>query len=340
MPAHLPKVRVAACNVAPVFLDTAKTVQKVISLITEAAANKADLVVFPETFIPAFPVWSALSSPLENHDLFCTLAEQAIFIDGPEIALIREACRRNNIFAFVGINERSHASIGCIWNASVLIGDDGSILNHHRKLVPTFYEKLTWSPGDGAGLHVSDTKRLGRIGGLICGENGNSLARYALMAQGEQLHVSLWPPLFPTRKPDDAGNFDLVAATRIRVAAHCFEGKCFGIICSSFMDQEMRDFLVARDPRSAEILDRVQLGASLFIDPMGNQIGDEVRGKEGIAYCDMDLSKCIEPKQFHDFVGGYQRFDIFKVEINRDRLEPVTWTSRKSGCSTPSYQEL
>ncbi len=102
----------------------------------------------------------------------------------------------------------------------------------------------------------------------------------------------------------------------------------------------MRDFLVARDPRSAEILDRVQLGASLFIDPMGNQIGDEVRGKEGIAYCDMDLSKCIEPKQFHDFVGGYQRFDVFKVEINRDRLEPVTWTSRKSGGSTPSYQEI
>ncbi|KIY71061.1 putative nitrilase [Cylindrobasidium torrendii FP15055 ss-10] len=339
MPCHLPQVRVAACNVAPIYLDTAKTVQKAVSLIAEAAGNRADLVVFPETFIPAYPIWSALASPIDNHDLFCKLAEESIFIDGPEMAILREACRKNKIFAHVGINERSRASLGCIWNASVLIGDTGDILIHHRKLVPTYYEKLTWAPGDGAGLVVCETERLGRIGGLICGENGNSLARFSLMAQGEQLHISQWPPLFPTRRPGESGNFDLIAATRIRVQAHCFEGKCFGIVCSGFMDAAMRDFLVERDPSCATILDNSPLAGSFFIDPTGLQIGDEVIAKEGIAYCDMDLRKCIEPKQFHDFVGGYQRFDVFKIEVNRDRVEPVTFTSRKPTTGR-GFQEL
>ena len=124
------------------------------------------------------------------------------------------------------------------------------------------------------------------------------------------------------------------------MAAHCFEGKCFGIICSGYMDENMRDYLVKRDPACAGVLDKVQLGASLFIDPMGNQVGDEVRGREGIAYCDMDLARCIEPKQFHDFVGGYQRFDVFRVEVNRDRPEPITWTSRKYGARRGGFQEM
>lgn len=229
-------------------------------------------------YIPAFPIWSGLGSPTDNHDLFIELARQSIFVDGPEIALLQQACLKNKIFASVGFNERSRGSLGCIWNATVLISDDGKILNHHRKIAPTFYEKLTWAPGDGSGLRVVETERLGRIGGLICGENGNSLARYALMSQGEQLHVSCWcvsaspcprsrtltqvfvgrPPMFPTRRPGGEGkSFDLLAATRIRVASHCFEAKVFGVICSSFIDQAMRDALVARDPSAADILDNV-----------------------------------------------------------------------------------
>ncbi|KAK5003352.1 hypothetical protein LTR28_010273, partial [Elasticomyces elasticus] len=107
----LPKVRVAACNVAPVFLDTAKTVQKTVSLIREAAvAGRADLVVFPETYIPAFPLWAATSAPIDNHTHFNRLASQSLLIDGSEIRQLREACKRHNIFAHIGFNERSHAS--------------------------------------------------------------------------------------------------------------------------------------------------------------------------------------------------------------------------------------
>ena len=211
-----------------------------------------------------------------------------------------------------------------MWNASVLISDEGQILNHHRKLVPTFFEKLTWSPGDGAGLKVIDSPRIGKVGSLICGENTNPLARWALMAQGEQLHLSTWPAVWPTRRSKAVSGtgkqYDNISANRTRTAAHCFEAKCFGVLCSGFMDKEMRDAIVKHSPSSAETLDSLTQGASLFLDPTGAQVGEQIQGEEGIAYADLDLNECVEPKQFHDVVGGYQRFDIFDLKVNRQRL--------------------
>ncbi|KAI5363717.1 putative carbon-nitrogen hydrolase, nitrilase/Cyanide hydratase [Septoria linicola] len=325
MPTWLPKVRVAACNVAPVFLDTAKTVQKTITLIQEAARNRADLVVFPETHIPAFPLWSAISAPIDNHYFFSKLASESLLITSKEISLLRQTCALSKIYAHIGFNERSASSLGCLWNASILINDQGQIVNHHRKLVPTYFEKLTWAPGDGAGLRVVESERIGKVGSLICGENTNPLARWALMAQGEQLHVSTWPAVWPTRRPkavsDGGKQYDNIAANRTRTAAHCFEAKCFGVLCSGFMDREMRDEIVKHaGPAAGETLDSLTQGASLFLGPTGAQVGEQVQGEEGIAYADLDLSECVEPKQFHDVVGGYQRFDVFDLKVNMQRL--------------------
>ena len=134
--------------------------------------------------------------------------------------------------------------------------------------------------------------------------------------------------MWPTRKPTSGGNFDNVAANRIRASAHSFEAKAFGIVCASFMDQRMRDFLVDRDPSVADIVDHTPRGVSMFVDPTGTQIGDTLQNEEGIAYAEFDLNKCIEPKQFHDVVGYYNRFDIFSLEIERRRHEPVSWTGQ------------
>lgn len=306
---------------------------------------------------------AAVAAPIENHKFFARLAQESMLIDGKEMRSIQQACSKNRIFAHIGFNERSAASVGCIWNASVLISDEGKILNHHRKLVPTFYEKLVWAPGDGAGLRVVDTKRLGKIGSLICGENTNPLARWALMAQGEQLHVTTWPPVWPTRSVGDAsaeadaetqtqslsaagrstasssspaetegqtGNastgkqYDSLSANRIRTAAHCFEAKCFGVLCSSYMDKEARDMIVKHAPSSAQTLDGTKQGASLFLDPTGAQVGEYIQGEEGVVYADLDLNECVEPKQFHDTVGGYQRFDVFDLKVDRTRRGPET----------------
>lgn len=203
--------------------------------------------------------------------------------------------------------------------------------------MPTFWEKLVWSPGDGAGLTIVPTARCGRVGSLICGENTNPLARWSLMAQGEQVHVSTWPPIWPTRRAravdtSDLGKptsspapqqYDNLAANRTRAAAHCFEAKCFGVLCSGFMDGEMRAEMVRHAPSAAETIDGMTQGASLFLDPTGAQVGEQVVGAEGIAYADLDLNACVEPKQFHDVVGtGYQRYDVFDLRISRRRLGP------------------
>jgi nitrilase len=321
---YLPVVKVAAVHAAPVFLNKRATVAKAVSLIREASRNGAQLVAFPESYIPAFPVWASLWAPIDNHDLFERFAAESLYADGSELAEIAAEAERNGVFVSMGFSERSRASVGCLWNSNVLIDDRGAVLNHHRKLVPTFYEKLVWAAGDGAGLHVADT-RIGRIGGLICGENTNPLARYSLIAQGEQIHISSWPALWPTRRPISGGNFDNVSANRLRAGAHSFEAKAFGIICAGYMDNEMRDFLVARDPAAAAVLDGSSRAMTLFVDPTGAPVGDSLCDEEGIAYAQFDLNRCVEPKQFHDVVGYYNRFDVFSLTVDRERHEPVSW---------------
>ena len=138
-----------------------------------------------------------------------------MLIPGAELDRVCATARKFSIVVSLGLNERAESSLGCLYNSNVLIGEDGTVLNHHRKIVPTFYEKLTWAAGDGAGLRVCETA-CGRIGMLICGENTNPLARYAMIAQGEQIHISSYPPVWPTHDPKDGGNYDLAHAIRLR----------------------------------------------------------------------------------------------------------------------------
>jgi aliphatic nitrilase len=322
------RTKVAAAHVAPVFLDKTKTTDKAISIIREAAQQGAELIVFPESYIPAFPVWASFRAPIDNHDLFLTMVKQSIAIDGPELNSIRHTAKECGVFVSMGFSECSKHSVACIWNSNVLISDQGEILNHHRKLVPTFYEKMIWAAGDGAGLRVNET-RIGNIGALICGENTNPLARYSLIAQREQIHISTWPALWPTRRPGAGVNFDNVAANRLRACAHSFEAKAFSIICAGYMDKYMRDYMVDHDPDAALVLDGSPRAASMFVDPRGAIVGESLSSDEGIAYAEFDLDECIEPKQFHDVSGYYNRFDVFSVSVNRERLEPVAWNDTK-----------
>lgn len=324
----LPRFKAAAVHAAPVFLDSRATTEKAISIVREAARAGAELIAFPETYIPAFPVWAALWPPIDNHDLFVRMAAQSVLADGPEVARLCAEARGLGVTVSIGISERSAVSVGGLWNSNLLIGETGEVLVHHRKLVPTFYEKLVWSSGDGAGLRVAETRQ-GRIGALICGENTNPLARFALMAQGEQVHISSWPPMWPTRRPAGGGNFDNVAANRIRASAHCFEAKAFGIVTAGYMDEPMRAFLIERDKAIADVIDRTPRAASFFVDPTGAVFGDELQDQEGIAYAEIDLNRCVEPKQFHDVVGYYNRFDIFDVTVDRSRLAPARFRDER-----------
>jgi aliphatic nitrilase len=283
-------------------------------------------------------VWAALRAPIENHALFVQLADQSLVLPGRELARLREEARRNGIFVSIGINERSEASVGCLWNTNLLIGDDGAVLCHHRKIVPTFFEKLVWSNGDGAGLKVCET-RIGRIGVLICGENTNPLARYSLMAQGEQVHVSTYPPVWPTRDPRGGGNYDLASAIRIRAGAHSFEAKVFNIVASGYMDAKMRERLAGADRAVGEMLEQTPRGVSVVIGPTGEAVSGMLSDAEGILYHEIDLDECVEPKQFHDVVGYYNRFDIFELKVNRTRLKPIAFEDRAAPQSEPAEEK-
>ena len=319
-----PIVKVAAAHAAPVFMDRVKTAEKAVTLIREASAQGAALLVFPESFLPGFPVWCAYRAPIDNHDFFQRFVDNSVYVDGPEIKLIRAAAQEHGIFVSFGFSEKSRASVACLWNSNVLIDDHGRVINHHRKLVPTFFEKMVWAAGDGAGLKVCDT-RIGHIGGLICGENTNPLARFSLIAQQEQIHISTWPALWPTRRPGEANNFDNVAANRLRASAHSFEAKAFSIISAGYMDDAMRDMLADNDQDAYELLNKASRAETMFVNPRGVVIGDSLRDAEGIAYAEFNLDECIEPKQFHDVAGYYNRFDVFDLKVNRKRLEPVSF---------------
>lgn len=321
-----PASKVAVVHAAPAFLNTEATVEKACGLIAEAATKNAALVVFPEAFISAFPAWSSLYAPIKCHDFFRRMAASSILVTGPEIAKIRDAARACGIMVSVGFNEATEASVGCIWNSNVLIGRDGAVLNHHRKLVPTFFEKLSYANGDGAGLRVVDTP-IGRVGALICGENTNPLARYTLMAQGEQIHIASYPPIWPTKVPKEGGNYDLASSIRIRSGAHSFEAKCFTLVSAGFMDDAMREELGGGSKEILDILDNTPRGVSMIVDPTGSQIGEHLSDAEGILYADIDISDCVEPKQFHDVAGYYNRFDIFNFTVDRRANRPISFTA-------------
>jgi len=314
-------VRVAAAHVSSVFFDPAGGVTKAIKNLTEAAEAGVELIVFPESFIPGFPIWNALSSPIKGHENFVKFAAASLRIDGPEIKAIARAAAQQKIAVSLGFSEVASYSAGCLWNSMILINAQGVIVNHHRKLVPTFYEKLTWSRGDGAGLSVVDMP-FGRVGGLICGENGNPLSRYTLMAQGEEIHCANYPPIWPFKDPREAEPYDLADAIRVRAAAHCFEAKVFAIVSAGFLSDENLE-LLCDDEEARAILAGSPRSASMIVTPSGSTLGETLSDREGLVIADVDIGSLLELKQHHDMAGYYNRHDVFHVSVNRSRQKPM-----------------
>ena len=312
---NLPSFKAAAVQAAPVFLDTAATVDKACKLIEEAAANGARLIAFPEVFVSAYPYWSWVMNPVEGSPWFEKLVRSAIELPGPEIARIAQAAKRHKAHVVIGVNERSRHGVSTIYNTMVFIDDQGRILGRHRKLVPTWAEKLTWANGDGQSLRVYDTA-IGKLGGLACGENTNTLARFSLLAQGEMVHVASYISL-PVAPPD----YDMAEAIKVRAAAHSFEGKVFTVVACSTISQEVVEAMSASHPEARQMLARPNSAFSGILGPDGRVIGEPLIDREGIVYADIDLSRCIQPRQMHDITGHYNRFDVFDLRVNRRPLQ-------------------
>ena len=308
---NLPTVKVAAVQASPVFLDTQATVEKACGLIAEAASQGAQLIAFPEVFISAYPYWNWFMSPVEGSPWFDKLCRSAIEIPGPEIQRIAQEAGRHGVHVVIGVNERNPLSIATLYNTLVFIGPDGKLMGRHRKLVPTWAEKLTWANGDGASLRVYDTP-IGRLGGLACGENTNTLARFSLLAQGELLHVASYISL-PVAPPD----YDMAEAIKVRAMAHCFEGKVYTVVSCSTISEEIIQTFAATHPQAESLLRRKNSAFSGVIGPDGRLVGEPLIDKEGIVYAEVDLGRCVQPRQMHDITGHYNRFDVFDLRVNR-----------------------
>jgi aliphatic nitrilase len=317
---RLPRFKAAAVQTAPVYLDPMATAQKARSLILEAAGNGAQIVAFPEVFIAGYPYWNWITDPITGSAWFERLVKASVLVPGPEIDLVCSAARAAGVYVVIGVNERSPVSLGAIYNTLVFIGSDGSVLGKHRKLVPTWAEKLTWTGGDGSSLRVYQTQ-IGPLGGLACGENTNTLARFALLAQGELVHVASYIAL-----PVAPADYDMAEAIKLRAASHSFEGKLFTIVSCSTISGEIIDALAKLAPDVRARFERKSSAFSGVLGPDGRVVGEPLIDDEGIVYAEVDLSKCIAPKQMHDIVGHYNRFDVFQLTVNRRANVALDWS--------------
>ncbi len=304
------KVKAAAVQATPVFLDRDATVEKTCKLIVEAGNDGAGLVVFPETFIPTYPdwVWRAPAWDGPFSDLYRRLLENAVEVPGPATDAIGKAARQAKAHVSVGVNERDRNG-GTIYNTQVTFGPDGKVLGKHRKLMPTGGERLVWGMGDGSTLMVYETP-FGRLGGLTCWENYMPLARYAMYAKG----VDVW--VAPTW---DQG--DVWVATLRHIAK---EGRVFVIGVAPLL----RGSDVPEDvPGSGELWggedDWMNKGYSCIVSPEGELLAGPLVEEEGILYAELDTAQARASRYEFDPVGHYSRPDVFRLLVDESAKPPV-----------------
>ncbi|MBI4607736.1 MAG: carbon-nitrogen hydrolase family protein [Candidatus Rokubacteria bacterium] len=305
-----PKLRVAAVQAAPVFLNRDASVEKACRLIREAGAHGARLVGFPEGFVPAHPVWYHFrpATEKESHRLARELVKNSVEIPGPATEALGAAARAAKCYVVIGVCEKRPGAMGTLYNTQLFIDCHGRILGKHQKLMPTVGERLVHTGGFGDTLLTFDTE-FGKLSGLICGENSNPLAIFALAAQGTGLHVASWPNHF---SPSEHKMRDVVmfASRSLSYKANCFVLNCCGII-----SEEMKRVLPYAEADRAFLEEADNGGGTCIIGANSLVLAGPMGGEEGILYADIDLEDVVQAKLVHDYAGHYNRPDIFTLTV-------------------------
>lgn len=316
-------LRVAAAQLAPVLLERAATFEKVLASCREAAEGGAALVAFPETVLPGYPTWlartggAAFDDPLQKA-LHARYLDQAVELPGPELEALRELARERDLAIVLGVAERGRAAgRGSLWATALFVTPDGD-WQAHRKLVPTYEERLAWGPGDGHGLCVREVRGW-RVGALNCWENWMPAARMALYAQGEELHVSIWP--------------GSPALTRDISRFTAREGRVFVLAASGVLRAEdLPEDLPARTALIASAAgEPLHGGGSRIVGPDGNELAVLDEPREGLLFADLDPRLVLAERQNFDPVGHYGRPDVFQLQVDRRRRAPVTFRDGPEG---------
>lgn len=318
-------IRVAAVQGAPKYLDLQGTLARMKSILEEAADTGCGLIAFPEVYIPGYPYWVWLDRPCAGQKLFHTLYRNSVEIPGPAVNELSRMARKFRIAMVVGVNEIEPKRSSTVYNTNLVFNADGAFLGSHRKLVPTYAERLVWGNGDASGCKVHETT-VGRLGTLACGENTNTLARYALLAQGEQIHVANFPA-FPFR-----GWYKEANAIRIRCQAIAFEGKLFVLASTSLIDE---DCLSANceTPEDRAFMEGTEFALSGVFGPDGDAIGDLLTDRAGIVFAEIDLQRQLTGKLMHDITGHYNQPALLNLHVDARRHQALHVTERTWGLS-------
>ena len=314
MKAKQTKVNVAVVQAAPVLFEREASVEKASHLTAEAAAQGAQLILFPEAFIPAYPRGLSFGTVVgsrspEGRQTWQRYWENSVEVPGPTVEVLGEAARRAHAYLAIGVIERdTQFGGGTLYCTVLYFGPDGQLLGKHRKLKPTASERLIWGEGDGSTLTVLDTE-IGKIGGLICWENYMPLARMALYSKGVELYLA------PT-----ADSRDTWQATLRHIAC---EGRCFVLGCNQFVTKALypADLAGRADlEHQPEIMCR---GGSAIVSPLGELLAGPLYDQEGTLFAELDLEEIARAKFDFDAVGHYARPDVFQLTVNEQPLLPV-----------------
>ncbi len=310
--------KIAIIQHAPRVLDREETIDKAVQLIEEAAASGAQLVVFPEAFVPGYPAWVWRLRPGGDwglsEQLHQRLLDNAVDLARDHLSKVRSAAADAGVTVVMGINERdSNLGRTTLYNSAVVIGTDGEVLNHHRKLMPTNPERMVWGFGDASGLRAIDTP-VGRIGLLLCWENYMPLARFALYSQGIDIHIA------PTYDSGEGWIGTLQHIAR--------EGGCWVIGAGvALRNRDLPDDFPERDTLYPPEEDWINPGDSVVITPGGEKVAGPLHQHQDILYAEIDPARAASARRTFDVAGHYARPDVFRLHVDRRRQSPIEFES-------------